>query len=271
MLVGTPIGNLEDMSVRAVQALKAADVIACEDTRRTRKLLSHFAVKSRELIVYNDTNEHAQAKVIAERAAAGTVVALVSDAGMPGIADPGYRVVVACVGAGVTIEVVPGPSAAVAALAVSGLPTDRFAFEGFLPRKRSHRISRIEELIAEPRTIVLYESPHRLEACLEDLAATLGPRRAALARELTKIYEEIQRGTLEDLLASIREHGARGEVVLVIEGAAGASTKPSAEELGRRARELMASGVDRKQALTEVARHSGVSRRDVFDALIDEE
>ncbi len=271
ILVGTPIGNLDDMSERAVQSLRSADVIACEDTRRTRKLLTHFGVKPRELLVYNDANEHAQAEVIAARAASGKTVAIVSDAGMPGIADPGYRVVVACIDAGVGLEVVPGPSAAIAALAVSGLPTDRFAFEGFLPRKRSHRIARIRQLASEPRTVVLYESPHRLEACLDDLVAELGPRRAALARELTKLYEEIQRGTLADLLASIREHGARGEVVLVIEGGAGVGTAPSADELAERARALMAGGLDRKQAMAEIARQAGVSRRAVFDALIDEE
>ena len=271
VLVGTPIGNLDDMSGRAVSALKDADVIACEDTRRTRKLLTHFGIETRELVVYNDINENQQAARLAARAAEGEKIALVSDAGMPAIADPGYRVVVACVDAKVPVEVVPGPSAAISALAVSGLPTDRFVFEGFLPRKRSQRAARIEALAEEERTLVLYESPHRLEAALEDLSSRLGSRRAAIARELTKLYEEVWRGTLDELLEVVRERGARGEVVIVIEGATATVETRDPAELAARARRLMAGGLDRKDALAEVARAAGVPRRAVFDALIDEE
>lgn len=271
VLVGTPIGNLDDMSPRAVAALKDADVIACEDTRRTRKLLTHFGIQEGELVVYNDINEHARARSLVERARAGKTVALVSDAGMPGLADPGYRIVVECIDAEIEVDVVPGPSAGIAALVISGLPTDRYVFEGFLPRKRSHRVARIDALIGEPRTIVLYESPHRLEACLEDLLARLGPRRAVVARELTKLYGEVRRGTLDELVSSVRESGVRGEVVVVVEGTAGDEVKPSRAELAERARDLMARGFDRKDALTEAARAAGVSRREVFDALIDEE
>ncbi|MFN2595110.1 MAG: 16S rRNA (cytidine(1402)-2'-O)-methyltransferase [Actinomycetota bacterium] len=271
ILVGTPIGNLDDMSGRAVQALKDADVIACEDTRRTRKLLTHFNVKASELFVYNDINERAQAQRLIERATRGDRIALVSDAGMPGIADPGYRVVVGCIEAGVPIDVVPGPSAAIAALAVSGLPTDRFVFEGFLPRKGSHRSDRIEALVAEDRTIVLYESPHRVESSLEELAGRLGSRRAALARELTKLYGEVRRGTLNELLGSVRESPVRGEVVIVIEGNRSPATKPTTKELAALAKKLMSDGLGRKEAMSEVAHAAGVPRKVVFDALIDEE
>ncbi|MEA2477357.1 MAG: rRNA (cytidine1402-2-O)-methyltransferase, partial [Actinomycetota bacterium] len=164
-----------------------------------------------------------------------------------------------------------GPSAAIAALSISGLPTDRFVFEGFLPRKRSHRVDRIDVLATEERTLVLYESPHRLEAALEDLAARLGPRRAALARELTKLYGEVRRGTIEELLDDVRERGARGEIVIVVEGAPARTERPTPAELAESARRLMDTGLDRKDAMSEVARAAGVPRRDVFDALIDEE
>jgi 16S rRNA (cytidine1402-2'-O)-methyltransferase len=272
ILCGTPIGNLDDVSTRAVTTLANADVVACEDTRRTRKLLSHHGIKARELIAYHDANERRATHGLVERIAQGSTVVLVSDAGMPGLSDPGYRLVRACVDTGLPVEVVPGPSAAITALAVSGLPTGRFVFEGFLPRKSSDRRRRIDELAAETRTLVLYESPHRIEESLVDLVELLGDRPACLARELTKLHEDVRRGSLSELLEGVRSHGARGEIVLVVGGAIHAHKEaPAAEELAGRARALMESGTPRREALSEVARAAGVRRREVFDALVEVE
>ena len=195
---------------------------------------------------------------------------LVSDAGMPGISDPGYRLVRACIDADLSIEVVPGPTASVAALVLSGLPPGRFVFEGFLPRKTGDRKKRAAELAPETRTLVVYESPHRLDASIADLAEVLGDRPAALVRELTKMHEEVRRGSLTDILESIRDSPPKGEIVLVIGGATHGSAEASSEELARAARELMDSGVERAEALSRVARDAGVPRRRVFDALVEE-
>lgn len=271
ILCGTPIGNLEDMSPRAERSLKEADVVACEDTRRTRKLLTHFGIRAKDLVVYHEGNERRQASGLFERILSGETVVLVSDAGMPGLSDPGYRLVKLCADQGVTVEVVPGPSAAVAALAISGLPPGRFAFEGFFPRKRGDRRRRIEDLVTEPRTMIVYESPHRIEETLEDLMELLGERPAALARELTKMYEEVRRGTLAALLDGVRSEPPRGEIVLVIGGAVqGHKETPSPGELARMVRVLMEDGTDRKEAMHTVAREAGVPKRVVFDALVDE-
>lgn len=271
ILCGTPIGNLEDMSPRAERSLKEADVVACEDTRRTRKLLTHFGIRAKDLVVYHEGNERRQASGLFERILSGETVVLVSDAGMPGLSDPGYRLVKLCADQGVTVEVVPGPSAAVAALAISGLPPGRFAFEGFFPRKRGDRRRRIEDLVTEPRTMIVYESPHRIEETLEDLMELLGERPAALARELTKMYEEVRRGTLAALLDGVRSEPPRGEIVLVIGGAVqGHKETPPPGELARMVRVLMEDGTDRKEAMHTVAREAGVPKRVVFDALVDE-
>ena len=272
VLVGTPIGNLEDTSPRCLRTLEEADLVACEDSRRTRKLLSHFGTKVRDLVVYNEGNERRRAQELVGRIEKGAVVALVSDAGMPGLSDPGYRLVKACVDRGLAVEVVPGPTAVVSALAVSGLPTGRFVFEGFLPRKQGERRRRIEELATEPRTIVLFESPHRIADSLSDLLEVLGDRPAALVRELTKMYEEAQRGSLSELLERAQNESPRGEIVLVIGGAIhDAKPAVSPSELAARARDLMERGVDRKAALVQVARETGVPKRDVFDALIGDD
>jgi 16S rRNA (cytidine1402-2'-O)-methyltransferase len=270
ILCGTPIGNLDDLSPRAVRALESADIIACEDTRRTRKLLSHFGIRARELVVYHEGNERKKAKDLAGRIARGVTVVLVSDAGMPGLSDPGYLLVTACIEAGIDVEVIPGPSAAISALAVSGLPPARFAFEGFLPRKQGDRRRRLHELAHETRTIVFYESPHRIEACLSDLLECVGDRPACLARELTKLHEEVRRGPLSKLLDSVREEPVRGEIVVVVGGAIGVhADEPDTPELARRAQQLMDEGIDRKEALANVAREAGVPKRKVFDALVD--
>jgi 16S rRNA (cytidine1402-2'-O)-methyltransferase len=254
-----------------VAALRGADVIACEDTRRTRKLLSHFGIAGRAMVVLNDQTERRRAPEVVAEIGRGRTVVLVSDAGMPGLSDPGYRLVRACLAQGLAVDVVPGPTAVVTALAVSGLPPGRFVFEGFLPRKHGDRRKRIESLRADPRTIVLFESPHRIEATLEDLLAVLGDRRASLARELTKLYEEVLRGHLSEVAAALKERPPRGEITLVVEGAVhGHKAEPPAEELAARARALMDEGVDRKEALTRVAEEAGVPRRKVFDALVEE-
>jgi 16S rRNA (cytidine1402-2'-O)-methyltransferase len=271
VLCGTPIGNLDDMSPRAVAALRDADVIACEDTRRTRKLLSHFGIPARSLVVLNDLTERRKAPEVVAEVRRGRTVALVSDAGMPGLSDPGYRLVRACIDAGAAVEVVPGPTAVVTALALSGLAPGRFVFEGFLPRKPGDRRKRIEALADEQRTIVLFESPHRIEATLEDLRAVLGDRRVSLARELTKLYEEVLRGSLSEVIDALRSKPPRGEITLVVEGAVHEHrAEPPGGELAARARALMEDGVERKEAMARVAREAGVSRRKVFDALLEE-
>lgn len=271
ILVGTPIGNLEDMSPRGVRALEEADVVACEDTRRTRKLLSHFGIHARSLVVYNEGNERRKAAELLGAIRAGRTVVVVSDAGMPGLSDPGYRLVRACADEGLSVESVPGPSAVITAVAISGLAPGRFVFEGFLPKKAGERRRKIAELKEERRTIVLFESPHRIEESLEDLLAELGPRPAALARELTKMHEEVRRGTLEELVRAVGEDPPRGEITLVIEGAIHEhKLSVSSEELAAQARRLMDEGVVRKEALARVARDSGVRKREVFDALLEE-
>jgi 16S rRNA (cytidine1402-2'-O)-methyltransferase len=220
VLVGTPIGNLGDLPPRAVEALASADAICCEDTRRTGRLLQHAGVERRPLVVVNDHTEVRAIAGILDRLARGERVAVVTDAGMPGISDPGERLVRAAVAAGHVVEVVPGPSAAITALVASGLATGRFAFEGFLPRKGSGRTARLREVAVEPRTTVLYEAPHRLARTVADLAAACGPsRRIAIARELTKLHEEVWRGTLDEASAWVTDRAPRGELVLVLEGA----------------------------------------------------
>ncbi len=271
VLCGTPIGNLEDASLRMMRVLGEADVIACEDTRRTRKLLSHHGIDAPDLVVYNDGNERRKTPDLVRRMSGGQTVALVSDAGMPGLSDPGYHLVRACVEASVPVEVVPGPTAAISALALSGLPPRRFVFEGFLPRKKGERARRIESLEDEERTIVIYVSPHRIEEHLGELLASLGDRPGAIAREITKLHEEVRRGTLTELLEGVRIDPPRGEMVVVVGGATGRRGQNlEPDELAARARALMDDGWDRKEALVQVARATGVARRAVFDALVAE-
>jgi 16S rRNA (cytidine1402-2'-O)-methyltransferase len=269
VLCATPIGNLEDTSRRVLRMIEEADVLACEDVRRARKLLSHFGIPARELVVYNEGNERRRAGELVRRIDTGATVALISNAGMPGLSDPGYRLVRACVDAGLPVEIVPGPTAAVSALVVSGLPPGRFVFEGFLPRKAGDRSRRIAELATEVRTLVFYVSPHKVEETVADLKTGLGDRPAALVRELTKVHEEVRRGTLSELLGELAERPARGEIVLVVGGAIGAHRpRADASDLARRARQLMDEGVERREALATVARSAGVPRKSVFEALL---
>jgi 16S rRNA (cytidine1402-2'-O)-methyltransferase len=264
ILAATPIGNLGDASRRLVEALGRVDVIAAEDTRTTIQLLSALGVENRpRLIALHDHNETAKAAEIVDLAR-DTDVLVLSDAGMPTVSDPGYALVVAAAAAGVTVTALPGPSAVLMALAVSGLPTDRFVFEGFLPRKG--RLAALKQLAAEPRTLVFFESPHRIGDALADLATAFSPtRRAAVCRELTKLHEEVARGTLAELAEQFKE-GARGEIALVVEGAPPATA--SLDDGVARVLQLVADGVRLREASTEVAEVTGLGRRELYEAAL---
>jgi 16S rRNA (cytidine1402-2'-O)-methyltransferase len=269
VLVGTPIGNLGDLSPRAVEALAAADAICCEDTRRTGRLLQHAGVeRKRALMVVNEHTEAREVDGVLARLARGERVAVVSDAGMPGISDPGERLVRAAVDAGHVVEVVPGPSAALAALVASGLPTGRFVFEGFLPRKGSGRTERLAAVAAERRTVVLYEAPHRLPRTLADLASVCGDDRpVAVARELTKLHEEVWRGTLGEAAAWAVERPPRGELVVVIDRAPGAPP-PDDDALVDALSVELAAGSSARDAARAVAARLGVPRRHAYDLAV---
>ena len=268
VVVATPIGNLGDLTPRAVEALAGVDAIACEDTRRTGRLLAHAGVSPPPLLVVNEHTEARQVGEIVARLGRGQRVGLVSDAGTPAISDPGERIIRAAIDAGHTVEVVPGPSAVVAALVASGLATSRFCFEGFLPRKGAARSDRIDELVDERRTVILFEAPHRLLRTLVDLAAAFGPeRRIAIARELTKLHEEVWRGTLGDARAWAEAAEPRGEIVLVVDGA-GPPAPVAAEEVEAAVAAERAAGASRRDAATAVARRLGVSRRTAYEAAL---
>jgi 16S rRNA (cytidine1402-2'-O)-methyltransferase len=264
-LVGTPIGNLGDLTDRARDTLARADVIACEDQRRTRALLSHLGIRAPRLVTFNEGNEARRVPELMEHLRAGRAVAVVTSAGMPALSDPGYRLVAACVEHGIPVDVVPGPSAAVTALVLSGLPTDRFAFEGFLPRRSGARRARLRELAGEPRTLVLFESPRRLAGLLEDASAELGDRRAAVARELTKVHQEVLRGSLSELAERVAGVEVRGEIAVVIEGLTERGPA-NLDELAGRVESLTRDGVPRREAAERVARDAGVSRRALYEA-----
>jgi len=226
-LVATPIGNLEDVSARALRVLREVDLVAAEDTRHTRRLLQHFGIEAR-VVSLHEHNERARATSLVERVRGGESVALVTDAGSPGIADPGFPVVRAAVAEGVRVESIPGPSAVIAALQVSGLPTDAFLFAGFLPPRGAARRRRLEELSRLRETVVVFESPHRIEACLADLEAVWAQRPIALVRELTKVHELVLRGTPREVREALRAEWRRGEMVLVLGGVTRASRAPRA-------------------------------------------
>lgn len=265
VLVGTPIGNLGDLAPRAVEALRSADAICCEDTRRTGRLLEHAGVQRPPLVVLNEHSEAREVPGVVARLRRGERVAVVSDAGMPGISDPGERLVRAVVAAGHPVEVVPGPSAVLAALVTSGLPAGRFVFEGFLPRKGSGRAERLATVAAEPRTVVLYEAPHRLARTIADLADACGAdRRVAVARELTKLHEEVWRGRLGDAVAWVGAAAPRGEIVLVLEGAP-AAEPPDDDALVGALRDELAAGATARDAARAVAARLDVPRRRVYD------
>jgi 16S rRNA (cytidine1402-2'-O)-methyltransferase len=265
ILVATPIGNLGDMSFRAVETLKAASVIACEDTRHTRKLLNHFDIRDVPVMAVHEHNEAAQAQAIVERIRNGETVALVTDAGMPGISDPGERVAAAVAEAGLVVSAIPGASAAVMAVAISGLPADRFVFEGFLPRKGAERTARLRELATETRTSVFYESPNRVAATAQAFQEVCGgDRRIAMARELTKLYEEVWRGTLDEFVAHLDGKTIKGECALVLEGA----TRPpdvNDEAIVSALREAISYGQSKRDAVTAVSKDLNIPKNRVYE------
>ncbi len=267
VLVGTPIGNLGDVSTRVVEALRDADVIAAEDTRRTRALLSHLGVPAAgRLRSVHAHNEQQSADWVVDAVRDGRCVAYVTDAGMPGISDPGERLVRACVDAGLAVDVVPGPSAVLMALVLSGFPTDRFVFEGFLPRRGVERRDRIAGLVPEIRTVVLYESPRRVHGTLTQLLGACGPlREVAVARELTKLHQEVWRGTLDEAVGHVELGEPRGEHVIVV---APAPPPPEASdaEIDAHVTAALGEGLSTRDAAARVARDLGVPRRRTYDA-----
>ncbi|MEU2438243.1 16S rRNA (cytidine(1402)-2'-O)-methyltransferase [Streptomyces rubradiris] len=270
VLAGTPIGDIADAPPRLAEELAAADVVAAEDTRRLRRLTQALGVTPKGRVVsYFEGNESARTPELVDELLGGARVLLVTDAGMPSVSDPGYRLVAAAVERDVRVTAVPGPSAVLTALALSGLPVDRFCFEGFLPRKAGERLSRLREVAAERRTLVYFEAPHRLDDTLAAMAEVFGAdRRAAVCRELTKTYEEVRRGPLAELARWAAE-GVRGEITVVVEGAP--ETGPEeldAEELVRRVRVREEAGERRKEAIAAVAVEAGVPKRVVFDAVV---
>ncbi|GAO09670.1 16S rRNA (cytidine(1402)-2'-O)-methyltransferase [Streptomyces lydicamycinicus] len=270
VLAGTPIGEIADAPPRLATELAAADVIAAEDTRRLRRLTQALEVQpSGRIVSYFEGNEAARTPELAEALAGGARVLLVTDAGMPSVSDPGYRLVAAAVERGIKVTAVPGPSAVLTALAVSGLPVDRFCFEGFLPRKGGERRTRLREVADERRTLVYFEAPHRLDDTLAAMAEIFGAeRRAAVCRELTKTYEEVKRGPLAELVPWAAE-GVRGEITIVVEGAPESGPQDlGPEELVRRVRVREEAGERRKEAIAAVAADAGLPKREVFDAVV---
>ena len=265
MLVATPIGNLGDMTQRAIEALQSADVICCEDTRHSGKLLAHFGVTGKKLIVINEHTEYDAREQVVSLVTSGSVVALITDAGTPGISDPGERLVVAVIEAGGNVTAAPGASALTMALVISGLPTSRFAFEGFLPRGGAERSDRLAMTTTESRTIVLYEAPHRLAKTLSDLTTACGAmRRVVLARELTKLHEQIWRGTLQDANMLVATTEPRGEYVIILEPAK-PPAPPTDEELVAAIKAEIAKGVSRKDSAARVSARFGVAKRHVYE------
>jgi 16S rRNA (cytidine1402-2'-O)-methyltransferase len=261
-IISTPIGNLEDITYRAVRVLKEADWIACEDTRTTKRLLDHYGVQTR-LLSYHEHNEANRTEELTDRLQQGETGALVSDAGTPLVSDPGYRIVRAAVETGIRVEALPGPSALLAGLVVSGLPTDQFHFAGFLPNKQGQRARLLESLRDEAATLVFYEAPHRILDSLDDVAATLGEREMVVARELTKIHEEVLRGTAAQIRADLAARDMiRGEFVVMIAKASEPvhDDTPPEDAVAL----LMSAGIDRMEAMKTVARQRGLSKRDVY-------
>ena len=261
-IVSTPIGNLEDITYRAVRLLKEADWIACEDTRTTRRLLDHYGIQT-HLVSYHEHNEQERAEELIERLRQGETGALVSDAGTPLLSDPGYRIVRAAVKEGIRVEALPGPSALLAGLVVSGLPTDQFHFAGFLPAKSGQRMRLLESLRDEQATLIFYEAPHRILESLDDIAAAFGDREIVVARELTKMHEEILRGNPAAIRKDLAERDMiRGEFVVLVAKASEPvhDATPPEEAVAL----LVSAGIDRMEAMKTVARERGLSKRDVY-------
>ncbi|MBW4645115.1 MAG: 16S rRNA (cytidine(1402)-2'-O)-methyltransferase [Goleter apudmare HA4340-LM2] len=270
-VVGTPIGNLEDITFRAVRILQTVDLIAAEDTRHTGRLLQHLQIKTPQ-ISYHEHNRNSRIPELLARLSNDQAIAVVSDAGMPGISDPGYELVQACIAAGITVVPIPGASAAITALSASGLPTDRFVFEGFLPAKSQQRREHLESLQAESRTLIFYESPHRLRDTLQDLAEILGSdRQIVLARELTKFYEEFWRGTITEAIAHYNQREPQGEYTLVLAGTPGNQHQLTEAELKAELQQLISQGISRSQASRQLAKFTSLPRRQIYQLALSVE
>jgi 16S rRNA (cytidine1402-2'-O)-methyltransferase len=262
-IVATPIGNLEDMTLRAIRVLKEADLIAAEDTRHTRHLLDRYQIDT-QLTSYHDHNKEEKAPILVARMLEGKSVALVSDAGTPGISDPGYFLINLAIDQKIPVVPIPGATAAIAALSVSGMPTDRFIFEGFLPAKHMARQKRLQELVKEERTIIFYEAPHKIIKTVEDMLEVLGDRHAVITRELTKIHEEAIRGTLSEILKRLNEGSIKGEFTVIVHGA---SAEPLKQDIdtGEYLKNLMLHrGMSKKEAIAVTAEELGLPKKEVY-------
>lgn len=264
-MVATPIGNLEDITYRAVRVLREAGLIACEDTRHTRKLLDHYSIDAK-LVSYHEHNEAERAQELMQKLQAGVNIAQVSDAGMPGISDPGYRLIKLAIEHGIPVVPVPGASAVVTALAASGMPTDAFEFRGFLPARSGQRRTELESIRSAQHTVICYEAPHRIREALDDVVAVLGPARPlVIARELTKVHEEFLRGTAGELAAQIRARELKGEITLLIGKAAEGEQAVAQVDLRTRLQQIMREqDLDEKAALKLLAKERGVSKSEVY-------
>ena len=268
-IVATPIGNLEDITLRALRILGEVSLIAAEDTRHTQKLLTHFSI-AKPLTSYHDHNKEQKAELIVDRLKGGDSVALVSDAGTPGISDPGYYLVNRAVEEGVAVVPIPGVTAAMAAVSASGLPTDAFVFEGFVPARRTQRRKKLESLKDETRTVILYEAPHRIADCLKDLLEIFGDRRAVLARELTKMHEEILRGRLSDIINGTQGRVLKGEITIVVEGMKEKPPEPTVLSLADHVEKLVREeGISKKEAIAKVAELRNVPKKVVYKEVLD--
>lgn len=267
-LCATPIGNLQDITLRVLETLKTVDLVACEDTRKTLQLLNHFEI-SKPVTSYYEHNKMTKGDVIIQQLKEGKNIALVSDAGMPGISDPGYDLVQQCLAEDIPFTVLPGAVAAITGLVLSGLPTDRFAFEGFIPRQKKERLQYFQNLLHEERTMIFYESPHRLEDTLKTMIEVFPDRSMAAARELTKKFEEIVRGTPSEVLAHFEAEGIRGEFVLLLHGADPAPPEERGIDWAvERVAQLEADGIPQKDAIKQAAKEAGLSKRDVYNFIV---
>jgi 16S rRNA (cytidine1402-2'-O)-methyltransferase len=267
-IVATPIGNLEDITLRAIRTLKEIDIIAAEDTRHTQTLLKHFSINT-PLTSYHEHNERAKTGQLVARLERGESVALVSDAGTPGISDPGYRLVLEATRRGIRVVPIPGPSALIAALSASGLPTDGFNFRGFLPARKRERRSKLQELRLERYSIVVYETPHRLKESLDDIREIFGDRRMVMGREITKLHEEFLRGRISEVIAEVSRREIRGEVALIIEGCSDVDP-PSEEALRDEIAELVAEGLRVKEIAEVLGEKYGYSKRQIYGLAMDQ-
>lgn len=265
-IVATPIGNLEDLTFRALRILKEVDLIAAEDTRYSRRLLDHYGIKT-PLTSYHEHNEQSKARQLVERMQRGESIALISDAGTPVLSDPGHRLVREAIRSAILVSPVPGPSALVAALSASGLSIEPFAFEGFFPAKRKERREKLQSLRAEARTLVFYEAPHRLKESLEDIGAIFGNREMVLAREISKVHEEFLRGSAIDLIAKLADRDVRGELTLVIAGAA--DEPAAAEEIMTEIRKLKGQGIRVKEIASLLGEKYSVAKREVYRMILE--